>query len=348
MAFRIDSGTVRSTTRTPQGGLRCDARLTRVGVLPYLQPDGSIIREYRPAEEVFRADSLASLGFAPVTVTHPAGTVGPENFAKLSVGYLAGEAKQDGDFVAAPVMVQDARGLKAIDAGMTELSCGYRCDVEETSGVAPNGEEFDRIQRNIVYNHVAIVRQGRAGSAVSLRLDSAGDQIPGESSMTEAEIAALKARADKAEKDLAQAQARADKAEAERDAQTARADAALSPEVMRLAVAARTALETKGKAILGAEFKADASDADLKRAVAQKAFPALKLDGKSQAYVEALFDSAQAPAAERADAGADELAAALAPPAAGRQDAAVSPQQAQRAAYKALGSAPLTVTKDGK
>ncbi len=42
--------------RTPQGFLRVNARLTKVGIFKY---DGG--REYRSEEEVFRADSLASL-----------------------------------------------------------------------------------------------------------------------------------------------------------------------------------------------------------------------------------------------------------------------------------------------
>lgn len=52
-------------SRTAQGFLRVNARLTKVGVFKY---KGG--REYRSEEEVFRADSLASLKGAPVTDLH--------------------------------------------------------------------------------------------------------------------------------------------------------------------------------------------------------------------------------------------------------------------------------------
>src|SRR5690606_20498946 len=40
------------------------------------------------------------------------------------------------------------------------------------------GEKYDRVQRRIRYNHVAIVPEGRAGEAVALRMDAAGNTIP--------------------------------------------------------------------------------------------------------------------------------------------------------------------------
>ena len=52
--------------RTPQGFLRVNARLSRVGIFDYQST-----REYRSPEEVFRSDSLESLKGAPVTDRHP-------------------------------------------------------------------------------------------------------------------------------------------------------------------------------------------------------------------------------------------------------------------------------------
>jgi hypothetical protein len=72
--------------RTPQGFLRVNARLTRAGVFKY---DSG--REYRSAEEVFRADSMASLQGAPVTDLHPS-EKGADSFltsanAKQHIGF---------------------------------------------------------------------------------------------------------------------------------------------------------------------------------------------------------------------------------------------------------------------
>src|SRR5678816_1356476 len=70
-SLRFDVGVIGKLEKTPTGGVRVPARVTRTGVFPYMRADGSIQREYRPASEVFKADSLASLADAAVTVEHP-------------------------------------------------------------------------------------------------------------------------------------------------------------------------------------------------------------------------------------------------------------------------------------
>jgi hypothetical protein len=68
---RFDIGSLSDVERTPQGGLRVKAHLTRAGVFEYETTEGKSIREYRPPEEVFAAESLATLSDAPITVEHP-------------------------------------------------------------------------------------------------------------------------------------------------------------------------------------------------------------------------------------------------------------------------------------
>lgn len=183
MPLRLDhSGSLSEITRTPQGGISAPAALTRSGVFEYRTPKG-VIREYRPPEEVFRADSLASLAAAPVTVGHPKSNgedirVDPSNFSIFAVGYLNGGVKQEGSTVEGEIRVQDVKGLDAVlTRGFREISCGYDCRFDETPGVTDDGKPYDRVQRNIVYNHVAIVPKGRAGSAVAMRLDAEDNEI---------------------------------------------------------------------------------------------------------------------------------------------------------------------------
>ena len=97
MVVRFDTGTLGSVKRTPQGGIRVPASLTRTGVLEYTNPDGSIRREYRPPDEVFNADSLATLADAPVTNLHH-GLVDATNWRRVTVGSLSGAPRQDGKF----------------------------------------------------------------------------------------------------------------------------------------------------------------------------------------------------------------------------------------------------------
>ena len=174
MSYRIDrTGGVKGTRRTTQGGLIVDAFLTRTGVLNYQQPDGSTVRELRPPEEVFREDSLATLTNAPLVVGHPAGGVNPGNWRELAVGHVDGEVTYTPKYVRADLRIMDQSTIDKVESKqIVELSCGYRCDVEQTGGEW-QGERYDAIQRSIVYDHVAAgpVNWGRAGNEVRIRMD---------------------------------------------------------------------------------------------------------------------------------------------------------------------------------
>lgn len=327
-----------------------DAALTRTGVLVYVQPDGTEIREYRPAEEVFKADSLGTLGpWTPVTFTHPPVAVTAENYKTYAVGNLTEHARQDGDLVASSLAIQDGATIKKVDAGTREISCGYECDLEHRAGTTDTGEAYDRIQRNIRYNHVAIVERGRAGSSVALRLDSAGNQY-GDTQMNEEELKALKAKLAQAEANVAQEKARADAAESKLAQATARADAAESPATIRKLVEARVALETKGRAVLGEAFKADAADDDIRKDVIKACFPHVKLDGAHPQYLAAMFDLSTAAPEERSDEARTDadVNVSLALPV--RNDGADkrSPAERSRDHFRSLGSKPLTISKDSE
>jgi uncharacterized protein len=173
---RLDASRVQ---QTPQGGLRAPAAITRVGIFEYRAPNGTITRELRPPEEVFAADSLSTARGAPVTDLHPPeGLVSPATWKTRSVGHLGDDVRADGEFVAADVVVQDAREVQAIRSGdRAEISMGYRCELDATPGTW-RGQRYDAVQRQIRYNHAALGPRGwgRAGADVALRLD-AGDAV---------------------------------------------------------------------------------------------------------------------------------------------------------------------------
>lgn len=348
--FRTDlSGSVEKTAKTPQGGLRVDAALTRAGVFEYMRADGSKVREYRPLDEVSRADSLASLAMAPVTNRHPPGKVTPANFRQYVVGHVGSDVRMDGDHVVATVLVQAADALADVATKRArEVSCGYTCELDYTPGVAPNGEKYDCVQRNIAYNHLAIVPQGRAGSSVCLRLDSAGDTViesdtlqSQENEMTPDQIAKMQldlananaklaqetARADAAEKLRTDAAAAQAKAEGERDAAKSRADAAEGALKLH-ADAAELARVTVIASKVVKSFKADAagvakSIAQVKAEIVAAKFPALKLDGKGDEYVDALVAAASEVRVDDAAA----LRTVARPVTAPREDSAETPRE---------------------
>jgi len=171
---RYDVAAFGKPERTPQGFLRVPAFLTRAGVFSYKRADGTTIREYRPADEVFAPQSLSSLASAPVTDLHPTEMVSPKNVRDLSIGHVSETVRQDGSRVAAHITVQDAKAIELVEAGKRrEISCGYRCRIDATPGTF-DGEAYDVVQRDIQYNHAALGPRnwGRAGSEIALRIDS--------------------------------------------------------------------------------------------------------------------------------------------------------------------------------
>ena len=173
------AGPIEKPQRTPQGGLSVPANLTRAGVLRYRDTDGREWGELRHPDDVFAADSLATLRGAPVVDLHPTTPVTSENFKALSVGHVRDDVAPSGDFVAGGVVVQDAEEVRRVEAGeRREVSCGYTCTIDATPGVW-NGERYDQRQREIRYNHVGLgpAGWGRAGSEVSLRMDGAAVQV---------------------------------------------------------------------------------------------------------------------------------------------------------------------------
>lgn len=145
--------------------------LTRTGVFPYRQPDGSIRREYRSPEEVFKADSLSSYKGKPITIRHPEGGVTSKNAREKNIGTILSEGRKDGDNVRSDIVIHVPEAL----GNNRELSNGYRVDIEDIPGKSPEGEEYDCSQKNIRLNHLAVVSKARAGREARLNYD--GDEV---------------------------------------------------------------------------------------------------------------------------------------------------------------------------
>lgn len=154
----------------------CDGYLTRCGVLEYVQPDGSVRRELRPRDEVAKPASLATLEGRPVTDDHPSHMLTSDDALQHARGALASGAAMSGDHVYSRLSVLDRNLVKKMDDGVQQVSCGYECDLDNTPGVDPTYGRYDAIQRNINYNHVAILPRGRAGSA-RVRMDGVSVQV---------------------------------------------------------------------------------------------------------------------------------------------------------------------------
>ena len=174
--------------RTNEGFLRGRAIVTSIGVFTYKRKDGTVQRELRLPEEVFNLDTLSSMKLKPVTLNHPTELVTSDNAKSLQVGSLGDNPSwtkewhdrnwqevTDGINCAIDMIITRQDAIDAILNGKQALSMGYTCDLEAAQpGATWCGIEYDFIQRNIRYNHCAIVDSARAGdnAKIELRADS--------------------------------------------------------------------------------------------------------------------------------------------------------------------------------
>ena len=320
--IRYDSAKFKATI--DENGFLVDTPVVaRLGVQVYCTEDGRTVREFRPAEEVFKDESLASYQGKPMTLDHV--FVNSENAKEVVVGSVTGKAEPLGSSVVAPIVVYDNTAIQEAMAGNAkELSVGYSAILDETPGWgdpitgeyalksdgdqfdAPEGwQEFDAIQRDIKVNHLAMVYRGRAGIA---KLNMDGEQ---ENPYTtdvdinkEDKQEMIKIKLDGAQEfevapeiasHIEALNAKADTAIAERDALKAKVDA--MPAEIEAAVAKAKADADALAALVAvaaeAGVKADGLDAKGIKVAYVKEVSGLDVSEKSDAYIDAAFDVAK-------------------------------------------------------
>ncbi len=160
-----------SIKRTADGFIEADPVCTRTGIFEYQLKDGTVRRELRLPDEVFHADSLASAKMIPITNGHPSDFVTSENVGALGIGTTGENARRDGETLRVPIKITNKDGVEAVEGGRLQLSFGYTCNLEMKGGVW-QGQRYDAVQSGIVYNHLALCDEARAGASATLRLDS--------------------------------------------------------------------------------------------------------------------------------------------------------------------------------
>ena len=123
-----------------------------------------MISVYRPEEEVFSPETIASFEAMPVTNDHPPDGVDISNIRALQKGHVHNVRRgtgEESDLLLADLIITDPVLIELILDGKREISCGYTYELCEENG--------QYIQRKIRGNHVAVVDAGRAGARVSIR-----------------------------------------------------------------------------------------------------------------------------------------------------------------------------------
>ena len=314
---------VTSREYTDEGYLRVRGRVARCGMQEYRadelgltdRPASDIIRVYRPAEEVFKDESLRTYDGADITNDHPTELVNCDTYKTTTKGTIRGVGVRDGDFIIAELIIKSKDAITAVEQGKNQLSAGYSAEYVEASDDQP----YDFIQRDIKINHVAIVHAARAGiqarifdnkrasnMPVMVMLDS-GRTVDAADPTNAAVVAdtidrlrtSLDASMKKEEEERAkasEAEAKADKAEAKAD-ETAEqlekekaktSDAAISE---RLAVITSTLADARK--IAGDSFTSDSVDVlTIQREALKVVRDSVDWSEKSEVYVQASFDMA--------------------------------------------------------
>lgn len=166
-----------------------DNKIAKAGVFDYLGreisdklPAGEIYKVYRPWEELEK--TAKNFEGMPVKFGHE--WVEPAK-RDVKIGAVSGEVKLEEPYLVADIKIYDKGAIEAITgAGIVDLSPGYIAKYTSEDG-EHNGEKYDFTQRDIKYNHLAIVENGRSGKDVKIsdsKPDESGVKNTGDKDMS--------------------------------------------------------------------------------------------------------------------------------------------------------------------
>lgn len=173
-----------ASRETRDGYIAFDAvPISRSGVYLYSgkevgKPEMPVVRVYRSPEEVFAVDAMRSAAHRPLTNNHPPTMITADNWKQYSVGQSGGEVVRDGELLRVPMVIMDSKTIRDYKGGKKELSPGYESEIIFDSGISPEGEAYDAVQKAISLNHIAIVTNARGGSQLNLGDDQPTKEKP--------------------------------------------------------------------------------------------------------------------------------------------------------------------------
>lgn len=173
LVLALDRSSVR--TYTNDGHLKVErTHITKANICPYkgseipgwqelgLEPE-RIYQLYRDPEELQKA--APSLNGVPLLRIHK--PVNSKDHPKVdTIGSVGTNAQFDGEYLDNALTIWTQEDIDGVDSDeKRELSAGYRYRPDMTPGNF-GGKAFDGVMRDIDFNHVAIVEDGRAGPDV--------------------------------------------------------------------------------------------------------------------------------------------------------------------------------------
>ncbi len=297
--------------KTPEGFLTGKICVTGIGVFSYMTDNG-IKKRLRLPDVI--AGSYEKLKNKPVTLGHPKDDVTIENADSLTVGLSSNDVTWDGYNCFVTITITNKKAIEAIEKKEVEaISCGYDAEVIDKVGNW-QGVDYDQQVINIInYNHIALVKRGRAGDSVIFKVGDSIDNFEHnkkdnnnmktiildgvQCEASEEVIAELKKTKDAKETAVKSLE----ELKKEKDALSAKLDAVNeelkmmkekdSAENIDKLVQDKLNLVETAKSF-GCEVKTSDSSESIKNMVILKAFDSVDLKDKSDDYIEAMHDAA--------------------------------------------------------
>lgn len=154
--------------KTEDGFIRENVVLARIGSMDYLGAElgaeyeaNKMYPVFVTEDELFSDATIASCEGADVTFIHPdALEITLDDWSALSCGHVQ-NIYRDGDYLKGTIFVKDKDAIASIEKdGIKEVSLGYDSVIIEKDGKL--------VKTNIRANHLAIVPEGRCGSACKI------------------------------------------------------------------------------------------------------------------------------------------------------------------------------------
>lgn len=158
--------------KNKEGFIKENVTLARVGSMDYLGSEldmglnpNEVYQVYVTADELFKPEVLESADGITVTMQHPDSLEvtldgAKDGWQQVVVGHVQ-NIRAEGDYLKGTIFVKDKNAIQMIEEqGIKEVSLGYDSNIVEKDGKL--------IKTNIRANHLAIVPEGRCGSACKI------------------------------------------------------------------------------------------------------------------------------------------------------------------------------------
>ncbi len=174
IGWRVDNdGMLRCTTNVLKSCVMDYGRSELNNHVPEHLEHRTMLRLYVPPDELEKESAIRSLEGKPVSIDH----VWQKSGNIDSVGNVAGAPYYDNEsgMLKADILITNKKARERITKyGLTnkliEQSAAYTNKIDWTSGVAPDGTEYDGVQRDLSYNHIALLEKGKGRAGEDVRI----------------------------------------------------------------------------------------------------------------------------------------------------------------------------------